>query len=378
MKDWTLLCLPHTMFSDNLQAPSRSFQHQQSQPDRIREIPVIHESAGRTQSAPAQHIYNATQPNVTQIPIQRVGVRGGTPPQAETGGSPRTQYGGVPQHGGIPQHMRSEGWQRQSPPSPRSGSPARSIPIRVESSGPTTHQFAANEDNGRQIPVHQDRSNQQELGMSSQQEVNNHQTTTNTLESPGQSSPRVTRTSPANTHGASPSRQSGPDVTAEQPRASPVPSHLRTESPTPQRAASPALAKMTPIEQINTIQQESDQLQAKLNGFKSAKGSKEYRYLEEMLTRLLIKLDGIESEGKDEIRQARKKAIRSVQAGLDHLELIGMANEVSDEASTQQEGTPMETDNTTPTPPSEKQSESSRESQPQSAKDAVADGQVKC
>ena len=135
---------------------------------------------------------------------------------------------------------------------------------------------------------------------------------------------------------------------------------------------------MTPIEQINTIQQESDQLQAKLNGFKSAKGSKEYRYLEEMLTRLLIKLDGIESEGKDEIRQARKKAIRSVQAGLDHLELIGMANEVSDEASTQQEGTPMETDNTTPAPPSEKQSESFRESQPQSAKDAVADGQVKC
>ena len=337
----------------------------------MREIPVIHESAGRTQSTPAQYLYNTTQPNVTQIPIQRVGVRGGTPPQVETGGSPMTQ------HGGIPQHMRSEGWHRQSPPSPRGGSPARSIPIRVEASGPTTQHFVANNGNGRQMPVHQDNSNQQELGLSFKQEVNNHQTTTNTLESPGQSSPRIIRTSPANIHAASPSRQVGPDVTAEQPRASPVPSHLRTESPTPQRAASPALAKMTPIEQINTIQEESDQLQGKLNGFKSAKGSKEYRYLEEMLTRLLIKLDGIESEGKDEIRQARKKAIRSVQAGLDHLELIGMANEVSDEAI-KQESTPMETDNTTPAPPSEKQSEKSKESQPESAKDAVTDGEVKC
>ncbi len=98
---------------------------------------------------------------------------------------------------------------------------------------------------------------------------------------------------------------------------------------------------MTPIEQINVIQQESDQLQAKLKGFTSPKGSKEYRYLEEMLTRLLLKLDGIESEGKDEIRQARKQAIKSVQAGLDHLELIGMANEVgSDDAATSAKDNP--------------------------------------
>ena len=344
------------------QAPHRNVVQQHSQPDRVREIPVIHESAGRTQSAPVHHGFNAQQPSITQIPIQREG-RGDTPPQK--------------QYSGIPQHVRSEGWHQSSPP-PRGGSPVRSIPIRVEQPSKPSQQMTGNGDHMRRYPVQEENSHQQQRQMPSQQGtyMNNQQGADIPESSPMQSSPGMTR---ANTHTGSPSRQGPPpNLAAEQPRASPVPSHLRTESPTPQRAASPALARMTPIEQINTIQQESDQLQSKLKGFKGAKGSKEYRYLEEMLTRLLLKLDGIESEGKDEIRQARKQAIRSVQAGLDHLELVGMANEVSDEATSQQHSTPVETENTPAAPSSENHGEDNSNRPSQHVKDVVMESGVQC
>lgn len=47
---------------------------------------------------------------------------------------------------------------------------------------------------------------------------------------------------------------------------------------------------------------------------------KEYIYLDEMLTRELIKLDDIETEGRDNVRQARKNAIKSIQETISLLE----------------------------------------------------------
>lgn len=47
---------------------------------------------------------------------------------------------------------------------------------------------------------------------------------------------------------------------------------------------------------------------------------KEYIYLDEMLTRELIKLDDIETEGRENVRQARKNAIRSIQETISLLE----------------------------------------------------------
>lgn len=43
-------------------------------------------------------------------------------------------------------------------------------------------------------------------------------------------------------------------------------------------------------------------------------------YLDEMLTRELIKLDDIETEGRDNVRQARKNAIRTIQETISLLE----------------------------------------------------------
>jgi len=58
----------------------------------------------------------------------------------------------------------------------------------------------------------------------------------------------------------------------------------------------------------------------------SGKKDKDYLLQEEMLTRLLLKLDTIDSGGKDEIRIARKNGIKAVQATLDQLELKLLAN----------------------------------------------------
>ena len=74
------------------------------------------------------------------------------------------------------------------------------------------------------------------------------------------------------------------------------------------------------------ITAEAKNLREKVESYPGTKKEKSYLYLEEMLTRLLIKLDRIESNGKDEIRKARKEGVRLVQGTLDQLELKGISN----------------------------------------------------
>ena len=93
------------------------------------------------------------------------------------------------------------------------------------------------------------------------------------------------------------------------------------------------------MEQLEQIYAEAESLEHKVNVFSGRKKDKEYMYMEEMLTRLIIKLDNIDSEGKDEIRSIRRKAVKTVQATLDHLELKAMAQEqkpISSQASDRQ------------------------------------------
>ena len=83
---------------------------------------------------------------------------------------------------------------------------------------------------------------------------------------------------------------------------------------------------MTPLEQVKLILTEATELQQRVNAFDGAKGDKEYTYLDEMLTRKLLKLDNILSEGNEEIRNVRKQAVRTVQSSIDQLELKAFAN----------------------------------------------------
>lgn len=66
------------------------------------------------------------------------------------------------------------------------------------------------------------------------------------------------------------------------------------------------------INKIQDIQRDVLELMGKVEQFKGRRQDKEYVYLDEMLTRNLLKLDTIDTNGKDSIRLARKEAIKYV------------------------------------------------------------------
>ncbi|XP_070064358.1 BAG domain-containing protein Samui isoform X6 [Drosophila virilis] len=74
------------------------------------------------------------------------------------------------------------------------------------------------------------------------------------------------------------------------------------------------------IKKIQDIQRDVLDLMAKVEQFKGTRNDKEYVYLDEMLTRNLLKLDTIDTNGKDSIRLARKEAIKCIQASVNVLD----------------------------------------------------------
>jgi len=77
------------------------------------------------------------------------------------------------------------------------------------------------------------------------------------------------------------------------------------------------------MEQIEQIVSDAQNLH--VDEFAGIKGDKQFMHIEEMLTRLLIKLDKIDSEGRGDIRGARREAVRIVQAMSDRLEVKASA-----------------------------------------------------
>jgi hypothetical protein len=101
-----------------------------------------------------------------------------------------------------------------------------------------------------------------------------------------------------------------------EPQATPA------KSPTPARSSQqPEQPVKDPkIAKLDKIKEEVEILMEKISNFKGTKQDKEYLYLDEMLTRHLIALDGIEPEGQQEIRQIRKESIKSVNRCLSLLD----------------------------------------------------------
>lgn len=60
--------------------------------------------------------------------------------------------------------------------------------------------------------------------------------------------------------------------------------------------------------------------------FGGKRGDKDYMYLDEMLTRNLLKLDTIDTNGKESIRMARKEAIKCIQTSIAVLEAKSALN----------------------------------------------------
>lgn len=75
-----------------------------------------------------------------------------------------------------------------------------------------------------------------------------------------------------------------------------------------------------PVEQLESIKAEMNDIANRVDNFSGEKSDKEYIYLDEMITSLLLKLDMIESNGVDEIRNRRRQLVRHVQDCIQKLE----------------------------------------------------------
>ncbi|KAM6226062.1 BAG family molecular chaperone regulator 4 [Porphyrio hochstetteri] len=78
------------------------------------------------------------------------------------------------------------------------------------------------------------------------------------------------------------------------------------------------------IQRILHVMGEAGQLEEEVDEFVGKKTDKSYRLLEEMLTKLLLELDSIETGGQDAVRQARKESVHRIQAILEKLERKGL------------------------------------------------------
>lgn len=78
------------------------------------------------------------------------------------------------------------------------------------------------------------------------------------------------------------------------------------------------------IQRILHVMGEAEQLEDEVDEFVGKKTDKSYRLLEEMLTKLLLELDSVETGGQDSVRQARKESVHRIQAILEKLERKGL------------------------------------------------------
>lgn len=82
-------------------------------------------------------------------------------------------------------------------------------------------------------------------------------------------------------------------------------------------------AKPSPLKIIEDIYNEVESFHKEVNEFAGEYQDKQYRFLDEMLTRCMIKLDNVETGGDEQIRQARKRAINAVHQSVSLLENRG-------------------------------------------------------
>ncbi|KAH8378807.1 hypothetical protein KR009_001455 [Drosophila setifemur] len=116
--------------------------------------------------------------------------------------------------------------------------------------------------------------------------------------------------------------QAQANMAPQQHRPTPLNTHPEQQAPADCAAGLPPQTPHTldSINKIQDIQRDVLELMCKVEQFKGTRQEKEYAYLDEMLTRNLLKLDTIDTNGKDSIRLARKEAIKCIQASINVLE----------------------------------------------------------
>ncbi|KAK6960095.1 BAG domain-containing protein Samui [Biomphalaria glabrata] len=127
-----------------------------------------------------------------------------------------------------------------------------------------------------------------------------------------------------------PDYESGPRPTAQQqapftapPQSAPQP------MPEVDSQLPPKSMEERAFEIINGVMNEVKSLEGEVNSFQGVKKDKQYRYIEEMLTRNLLKLDSVEAGDLENVRQARRQAVKYIEAAIDLLELKAVASEAN-------------------------------------------------
>ncbi|ROT83194.1 putative BAG domain-containing protein Samui isoform X1 [Penaeus vannamei] len=82
----------------------------------------------------------------------------------------------------------------------------------------------------------------------------------------------------------------------------------------------PQPAKDPRLSQIESVKASVDEYRAKVEAFSGSKKSREFLYLDEMLTRALLQLDNVDPDGRDDVRQARRAVIKDINAAISLLE----------------------------------------------------------
>lgn len=101
----------------------------------------------------------------------------------------------------------------------------------------------------------------------------------------------------------------------------------------PTHTPPPPPPKPDPLSLVADIMKDVESLSARVSEWNgNSRTEKEYIYLDEMLTRNLLKLDNIETEGRDEVRTARREAIKRIQAAISVLESKAAATDDSNTA----------------------------------------------
>ncbi|XP_026177807.1 BAG family molecular chaperone regulator 4 isoform X2 [Mastacembelus armatus] len=99
----------------------------------------------------------------------------------------------------------------------------------------------------------------------------------------------------------------------------PPPSATSQAAAVSQQAAQP-LSDNPGLAKVQQVMARVLYLQEDVDEFVGKKTDKSYRCLEELLTKELLELDSVETQGQENVRQARREAVQRIQAILDRLE----------------------------------------------------------
>lgn len=106
----------------------------------------------------------------------------------------------------------------------------------------------------------------------------------------------------------------------ESPTSGPGQTAAPSQSPAPSQQIPQSLSNIPSLAKVQQVMARVQLLQEDVDEFVGKKADKSYRCLEELLTKELLVLDSVETQGQENVRQARKEAVQRIQAILDQLE----------------------------------------------------------